>query len=77
VTVQVTGALPPLPGVEAAREGASGAHRLSLADGTTPQDVLAALVAGGTIVERFEVATPALDEIFVQVVGRGGEAGAS
>ncbi|TFG46700.1 MAG: ATP-binding cassette domain-containing protein [Dehalococcoidia bacterium] len=38
-------------------------------DGTTsPQELLADLVSGGLPIDRFEVATPSLDEIFVQVV---------
>jgi ABC-2 type transport system ATP-binding protein len=37
-------------------------------DGGSPQQVLEQLVAAGIPIERFEVALPSLDEIFVQVV---------
>jgi ABC-2 type transport system ATP-binding protein len=45
--------------------------KLTLADGTSPQDVLRSLLAHQTPVERFEIATPTLEEIFVRVVGQG------
>jgi ABC-2 type transport system ATP-binding protein len=51
--------------------------KLVLADSVAPQEVLAALVAGGHRVERFEIAVPTLDEIFIRVVSpdrSGGEA---
>ncbi|MFN2230789.1 MAG: ABC transporter ATP-binding protein [Anaerolineae bacterium] len=46
----------------------NGATRLTLADDTQPQDVLGALVARGVVLERFEIAVPTLDEIFIRVV---------
>jgi ABC-2 type transport system ATP-binding protein len=50
------------------------AIRLSLSPGVTPQEVLRSLVAQGIAVEKFEVAIPTLDEIFIRVVtGEGGE----
>ncbi|MBN1641772.1 MAG: ATP-binding cassette domain-containing protein [Anaerolineae bacterium] len=49
--------------------------RLTLAAGTTPQDVLAQLVAAQVRLEKFEVAMPTLDEIFVRVVTGAGERG--
>jgi len=56
-----------LPGVVGRRE--HGKHtELLLDEGTTPSDILAALVGCGTSVERFEVATPSLHEIFIRVV---------
>ena len=36
----------------------------------TPQQVLRRLVDAGLAMDRFEVATPSLHEIFLQVVGR-------
>ncbi|HZU86555.1 MAG TPA: ATP-binding cassette domain-containing protein [Anaerolineaceae bacterium] len=42
--------------------------RLNLAPGSTPQDVLRALVERNVAVEHFEIATPTLDEIFIRVV---------
>ena len=42
---------------------------LLLKDGSRPQEVLERLLALGVEVDRFEVATPSLEEIFVQVAG--------
>jgi len=67
VTVRVRGELPPLPGVENS-EALNGAYRLGLVKETSPQDILQALVAQNALVEHFEIATPRLDEIFIQVV---------
>jgi len=65
--------LPPIPGT--VREpGSNGTVRLTLQEGTRPQDVLERLVALRVPIERFEVALPSLDEIFVQVVAPGLEA---
>jgi hypothetical protein len=42
---------------------------LTLAPGANPQSVLKAVVANGHfVVDRFEMALPTLDEIFVQIV---------
>jgi len=61
-----------LPGVLETREY-EGEYRLSLATGTSPQDVFRALAAReGVKVERFEIAEPSLDDIFVKVVTEGG-----
>jgi ABC-2 type transport system ATP-binding protein len=45
--------------------------KLTLADGTTPQDVLRALVAQNVVLEKFEIAVPTVDEIFIRVVEEG------
>ena len=63
--------LPALPGVQAVAPHNSAA-KLTLAPGTTPQAVLRELVDQGVVVERFELAMPSLEEIFIQVVARGG-----
>ena len=42
--------------------------QLKLAAGTTPQDVLRALVERNIALEQFEIAMPTLDEIFIHVV---------
>ena len=57
-----------LPGVlEVRRE--NGDYRLSLQGGVDPQEVLKALVSrDGNKIERFEIAEPSLDDIFVSVV---------
>lgn len=56
-----------LPGVLTV-ERANGGHRLTLADTTTPRDLLRALALSDLPVEGFEVDTPTLDEIFIKVV---------
>ena len=40
---------------------------------TTPQQVLQTLVSRGVTVNRFEIATPPLNEIFIEVVGKARE----
>jgi ABC-2 type transport system ATP-binding protein len=40
---------------------------------TTPQQVLSRLVNQGVVINRFEVATPPLNEIFLRVVGKNYE----
>ena len=49
----------------------NSATKLTLADGTTPQDVLRALVAQDVVLEKFEIAVPTVDEIFIRVVEEG------
>ena len=46
---------------------------LFLDSNTTPQQVLQQLLEQGVIVNRFEVAIPSLNEIFLQVVGESNE----
>ncbi|HVN55811.1 MAG TPA: ATP-binding cassette domain-containing protein [Anaerolineaceae bacterium] len=46
----------------------NGSQRLTLAAGTSPQDILRSLVNLNVAVEQFEIAVPTLDEIFIQVV---------
>ena len=66
--------LPTLPGI-ARIEPHNSAVKLSLAPGTSPQDVLRALVEQGVCIEQFEIAMPTLDEIFIRVVqGEGSPA---
>ena len=67
VLVRATGKLPTVAGVEQVSPH-NGAAKLTLAQGTTPQDVLQALLAQGVILEKFEIAVPTLDEIFIRVV---------
>jgi len=38
---------------------------------TSPQEVLSALISKGVKVDRFEVSTPSLNEVFIQVVKEG------
>ncbi len=67
VLVSTAGELPELAGVEEI-SSQNSTVRLTLAHDTAPQDVLSALVASGVVVERFEIAIPTLDEIFIRVV---------
>jgi ABC-2 type transport system ATP-binding protein len=46
---------------------------LVLEENTTPGQVLERLVSTGIIINRFEVATPSLNEIFVKVAGKNHE----
>jgi ABC-2 type transport system ATP-binding protein len=67
VLVRAVGELPSIAGVEAASYH-NGATKLTLTQGTTPQDVLRALMVQDVILEKFEIAIPTLDEIFIRVV---------
>jgi ABC-2 type transport system ATP-binding protein len=53
----------------AGRDGGSTDREVKLADGATPQRLLAALVAAGVQLRRFEVVVPSLHQIFVGRVG--------
>ncbi|MCJ7623752.1 MAG: DUF4162 domain-containing protein, partial [Anaerolineaceae bacterium] len=68
--VKTVGALPDIKGVEHI-EPHNGAMKLTLSEDTTSQDVLDVLVAQRVIVEKFEIAIPSLDEIFIRVVEDG------
>jgi ABC-2 type transport system ATP-binding protein len=54
---------PPRPG------DATADHEVKLADGADSSKLLAALVAAGAAVRRFEVVVPTLHQIFVERVG--------
>ena len=56
------------PLVERAQPGGRGL-KVWLRPGATPEQLLAALVSGGSRIRRFERALPSLDDIFVRVVG--------
>jgi ABC-2 type transport system ATP-binding protein len=70
VLVRAVGDLPDLRGVKDIQPH-NHAVKLSLDERTTPQDVFKALAASNTILERFEIAIPSLDEIFIRVVDGG------
>ncbi len=70
VLVRVAGELPSVPGVQSATPY-NHSTKWTLAEGTTPQDVLRALVASSATVEQFEIALPSLEEVFIKAVGRG------
>jgi ABC-2 type transport system ATP-binding protein len=61
-----------VPGVIAVRPGA-GFAEVELSAGIEPSAVLAAAVARGADVTRFEVAEPSLEAIFIEKVGRSAE----
>lgn len=67
VLVKSTGELPSIPGVEK-RESYNNSIKMTLASGTSPQEVLERLVKRNVPLEQFEIATPTLDEIFIRVV---------
>ncbi len=71
VLVRSAGELPIIAGVKDARPHNS-ATLWELDDHTTPHDVLKALMANDVELERFEIAIPSLDEIFIRVVAAGG-----
>jgi ABC-2 type transport system ATP-binding protein len=56
-----------VPGVEGV-ETHNGEYRLNLSVGASPQEVLRALMNQDLPLERFEIAIPTLDEIFIRVV---------
>jgi len=67
VLLQTEQKLPHLEGVEGI-EPHNSAFLINLAEGTEPQAILQQLVAHEIKLDRFEIATPTLDEIFVEVV---------
>ena len=71
VLLQIEGDLPEsLPEIEKIEK--QGLYlRLTLKDGTDPQELLKHLIERGVKVDSFEIATPTLDEIFISVVKQG------
>jgi len=72
VILEIEGELGELPGVIEKRTH-KGHVELVLYGSTTPQQILERLVSTGIVINRFEVATPSLNEIFLQVVGKNHE----
>jgi ABC-2 type transport system ATP-binding protein len=68
VQVATDGELPDLPGV-IDRKLTNGSVELVLAPDTTPQTILDQLRDRGIAINRFEVTTPSLNEIFLHLVG--------
>jgi ABC-2 type transport system ATP-binding protein len=69
VLLDCEGELGELPGV-AGKRAHKGYVELVLDGQTTPQQLLERLVNRGILINRFEVATPPLNEIFLKVVGK-------
>jgi len=69
VILDFDGELGEVPGVTGKRTH-KGYVELVLDGNTTPQQVLERLVSTGIVINRFEVATPPLNEIFLKVVGK-------
>jgi len=72
VIVDSEGDLGQVPGVIEKRTH-KGYVELILDGNTTPKQVLKRLVSIGIVINRFEVATPSLNEIFLKVVGQNHE----
>jgi ABC-2 type transport system ATP-binding protein len=72
VLLDYKGELGKVPGVAEQRQHKN--HVELLLDGkTTPQQILKHLLNRGIIINRFEIATPPLNEIFLKVVGNDNE----
>jgi ABC-2 type transport system ATP-binding protein len=72
VLLEFEGELGEVPGVTEKRTR-KGYVELVLDGKATPQQVLERLISRGTVINRFEVATPPLNEIFLRVVGKAHE----
>ena len=72
VIVDVEGDLGEIPGVTEKRAH-KGYIELILDGNVTPKQVLERLVSSGAVINRFEVAIPSLNEIFLKVVGKNHE----
>lgn len=71
VLVRTAQPLPQLTGVRSISTANGALHKLTLQSGVLPQDLLRELVDQGLSVDRFEVALPTLDEIFIRAVKSG------
>lgn len=71
VLVRTGGELPRLPGVKQALPQ-NNEIKLTLEEGASPQEILRELIRQNILLEKFEIAIPSLDEIFIRVVKKGG-----
>lgn len=69
VMLDFEGELSQIPGVTEQRRQ-KGHVELVLDTNTTPQQILERLVSSGITINRFEVATPSLNEIFLEIAGK-------
>lgn len=74
VLVRAAGELPSIAGVKQASTH-NGVAKLTLEPGTSPQDVLRNLISRDVVLEKFEIAVPSVDEIFIRVVAADAPAG--
>jgi ABC-2 type transport system ATP-binding protein len=72
VLLEIDGDLTEIPGVTV-RKHRQGEYELLMDADTSPQKVLQYLAGGGIVVNRFEIATPSLNEIFLKVAGKNYE----
>jgi ABC-2 type transport system ATP-binding protein len=70
VLIRTRGEIPLIQGVKQS-QNSNGSVKLVLEEGTRPQDILHSLTEKEVAIEKFEVAIPSLDEIFIQVVEKG------
>lgn len=70
ILVRSVGELPKLDAFEAVGLH-NNAHRIVLSDRVTPNEVLQDLISRNVELEKFEIAIPTLDEIFIKVVEEG------
>jgi ABC-2 type transport system ATP-binding protein len=67
ILVRTAGEIPQIDGVLAVASH-NNASRLTLSESTSPQEVLERFVEHNIQLEKFEIAVPTLDEIFIKVV---------
>ena len=72
VIVEIDGDLPTLPGVAEVKPNRDALELLP-ASGATPMTILDQLRDHDVVINRFEIASPSLHEIFLQVVGEENE----
>lgn len=72
VIVRTVGELPTLQGVEEIVPY-NNALRLTLSDTSKPEEILKRMLTENVTLEKFEIATPTLGEIFIKVVNEGAE----
>jgi ABC-2 type transport system ATP-binding protein len=73
VRVQGQGTFMQIPGVLQTRRH-NGSYQMTLEAGTNPQDIFRSLAQMENVrIERFEIAEPSLDDIFISVVQESGE----
>ena len=72
VLVRSSQELPPISGIEQI-VAQNGTTKFTLDAATTPQEILYQLTDQKVILEKFEIAVPSLDEIFIRVVETGRE----